>query len=352
MPHPLRSSAENKTKIPIIMHKNIDKIITEAIRRVVLNESSGVNFDNLQAAKEISSDFVKNHLWGIYSDYNSFDDDNWYDLDDTYGFESTQGNIYWINVFYAKHANGTLNGNTNGQTVGLNYFIVKQIIENTFQGLHHNFNMIQIKDYINREVYEKITPIIEHELTHNLDKTTGEIGDMWLSNEPPHSIDRDDIVYALYVFSEKEMNARIGSIGSMFQNYLELYDVDNILHNSKYFQGLIEDFMNSDELKINDMQMVLSQITNHYDINDMPMAVNDYLKKSRNRPYSFAYYIFKNDSRLKKNRKIRHLFETNFSYGVSAVYNFYKRLYDNYVRRIYKACYASLNYKNIDINRQ
>ena len=262
MPHPLRSSAENKTNTPIIMYKNIDKIITEVIHRVVLNESSGVNFDNLQAAKEISSDFVKNHLWGIYSDYNSSDEDNWYDLDDTYGFESTQANIYWINVFYAKNANGTLNGKTNGQTVGLNYFIVKQIIENIFERLHNNFNMVQIKDYINREVYEKITPIIEHELTHNLDKTTDEIGDTWLSNEPPHSIDRDDIVYALYVFSEKEMNARIGSIGSMFQNYLELYDANDILHNSKHFQELIEDFINSDELKIKAMIYLLSQVSN------------------------------------------------------------------------------------------
>lgn len=346
------------------MNKKIHKIITEVINRFIINETAGVNYDILQTAKEMANDFVQNHLWNIYDEYNSremdwemenMDDESydasnnpWEDLDETYYFESQNGKYFGIKIFYLNGSKGTLKGQTDGESVEINYLPIKNLIESRFENYHNKFDIKQIEDLINREVYEQITPIFEHELTHTLDKRDNAFGDTWLSTEPINSIPREDIVYAIYIYSDKEMNARIGSIGTMFQNMLEIYGNDEeYSHNSQYFQELVNEFLETDEyadeLKIHDMKMVLSQISNHSDINAKPQTVKDYLKKSNNRPYSFAYYLFKNDSRLNYNRKIKDLFETNFAYGEKAVWNFYKRLYDNYIKRIYKACYASLS---------
>lgn len=358
------------------MNNNIHKIITEVINQFIINETAGVNYDILQTAKEMANDFVQNHLWAIYDEYNSremdweMDDDDsydvgnnpWEDLDETYYFESQQGKSFDVKVFYLNSSKGTLKGQTDGESVEINYLPIKNFIESTFENYHDKFDIKQIEELINREVYEQIAPIFEHELTHTLDKSdekerkrqrkkdkrNNAFGDTWLSTEPISSIPREDIVYAIYIYSNKEMNARIGSIGAMFQNMLEIYGNDEeYLHNSQYFQELVNEFLETDEyadeLKIHDMEMVLSQIANHSDINAKQQIVKNYLKKSNNRPYSFAYYLFRNDSRLNYNRKIKHLFETKFAYGEKAVWNFYKRLYDNYIKRIYKACYASLN---------
>lgn len=359
------------------MKHKIHKIITEVINSFIINETAGVNYDILQIAKEMATDFVQNHLWNIYDNYSSREmdweidnnddedintsDNPWEELEETYWFEINNGKSYNIFIFYHYGNEGTLKGQTDGTTIEINFSPIKNLIESRLEIYQSRFDAKQVEDLINREVYEQIVPIFEHELTHTLDKsgekerkrkrkndTRSMLGDTWLTAEPINSIPREDIVYAIYIYSDKEMNARIGSIGTMFQNMLYIYgNCEEFSHNSQYFQELVNEFLEtdeySDELKINDMKMVLSQISNHSDINAKPQTVKNYLKKSNNRPYSFAYYLFKNDSRLNYNRKIKHLFETNFAYGEKAVWNFYKRLYDNYIKRIYKACYASLS---------
>lgn len=355
------------------MQKNLNKIITEAIHRFVISETAGINFSILQVAKEIASDFINNHLWGIYNEYlsnemdweadhmddeedeysdaNDYDGNPWNDLEYSYYYDCNNGESYHINIFYNKGENGTTNGQTDGNSIDINFYQFKEIIENSQEKFRGKADIKQIDQYINTEIYNQLCPIIEHELTHTLDKTTGEIGDTWLSSEPNRSIPREDIVYAIYLYSDKEMNARIGSIGTMVKNLLQDMDEETISqysHNGEYFQSFVENWLLEDdfcrkELKIDDMQMVLNQIADYGDINAKGnRVVKDYLKQSRNNPCSFAYYIFKNDSRLKNNRKIKYLFQTNFSYGEKAVYNFFSRLYDIYIKRIYKACYTAL----------
>lgn len=351
------------------MQNNLDNIITEAIHRFVIMETAGVNYDILQLSKDIASDFIHNHLWEIYDEYQSnetdwnmehmddedeeyYDDNPWNDLDYSYCYEGNNGKTYDINVFYNKGDNGHLNGQTDGKSIDINFYPFKDIIESSFERFHKKAGNKQIEQYIKQEIYNQLTVTLEHELTHTLDNTTGEIGDTWLSVEPNRSIPREDIVYGIYLYSDKEMNARIGSIGSMVHNILQDLDEETIneyLYNSEYFQSLVENWILEDgycrkELKIDDMQMILDQIASHGDINAKGnKVIKDYLKKSNNNPCSFAYYMFKNDSRLKNNRNIKHLFQTNFSYGEKAVYNYFSRLYNIYLKRIYKACYAALS---------
>lgn len=337
----------------------------QANRVFLLNETNGVNNEMFEVADKIAKDIAFNALNDLFDNEDIFDD--WVnDYDETYrGSVEHNGSNYSYEIFYDSSSNGTLNGETDGDCIGINYKVLENIFIDNGKKLSdvyfdeegdNDFNVYEYCEnardsYIGFEydVYNKVYTIALHELTHTLDKESDPMDRLWIRNT--NRFTEEDVRGILYLFSTSEMNARISSAASILINKLRLEtsgsEKDEITKskNEYFYFKLMEDVLNDNELRIDEMQSYINLLSRDEVSEEYLLSfING--SKPLSGVYSIVYQVAINEDKLYKRsnpRQVLKLYASNIDWFKDKVVNFYENLLERYKKRIYKVCWHVFN---------
>lgn len=335
-------------------NKNLNKIIKENVDNFILQEKMGVPNGGMNVAAHIvcqlinELDNIESDLIDLMIDHQDDEDeydDSWQD-EFEYEFYVADDRDYCIELFYDKNSRKKADTDGDG-TISINFAPINKIVESCHDAYDRliqkgkkGFDVVQA---IETRIYSYLYPIILHELTHNEDKEGGKDDHIWLSQHNRYN--EDYLREILYLFADNELNARIGSSAAIMDDYLEqVMNKDENISNDEIREIIENAIINDDELRISDMESYLNILK--MDLRDAKdfhskYRVRDNLRDKQD-PYSLAYDLYRCDSRLKKNRNIKRLFNQNYIAGVKYVYVFYNNLFERYKNKIRRACYYAV----------
>ena len=345
--------------------------ITESQLQHILNEGLGINKDIKKIAKRIIDDIYSNHIYDLlqlYKDSDEYDEEETANDEDILLYSNEYENFIdsfldelgdnYIGRFnsrdyyYVFYYDNTVDHNSYARCIdygdsvyiNINYKFIHRIIKKV-QELTEKRDI----DYDSSLVAwlgEYLYPVLTHELTHSLESATETQG-TWLRKT--NRFNEEDVKTILYLFSENEMNARVGSVVGIVDSILSTYDIDDI--DNETCKGIIDDVMEDDG-----RQLELGYINTMFSFMERALrdSVGSYENGERTyREGNLLYLLFVNDSRLKNNRNLKKMFDSNSVTAYRYVYDFYKKLFDNYKKRIMRAAYyAVINYKDYNGNNQ
>lgn len=317
-------------------------IITESQFSLLLQESLGINKDIINIAKLIINDILESYV--NIDDYEEEIHDsyeyNMSDLMDDIGISGIvyNGNAYYYG-FYYQISNSKGKFDYDNDAVMINYYGIQNIINKAVD--FYGKNEEDAKSFIETSLYEYLLPIIIHELTHSLDQY-GEAQGKWLGNY--YKGNEEDLKDILYVFSENEMNARVGSVGGVVTSMIENTYMNNIPSREE-FDNFVDDILEENDLQVNYMKVLLDTVLKS-DLENFQKQ-EDKNAKINYKKYSLLFDLFRNDERLKTNRKLKQMFNSNSFSAYKYVFDFYDRLLERYIRKIKRAIYEVWkNYQN------
>lgn len=347
-------------------------IITESQANGIinLNESAGANDTMLIVADKIARQIAFNDIWEILS--NSSLIECWYEEDDRVYRNSLEyeGIEYPYEIFYEPtRGNGTLNGETDGDVISINYYNLETYFLEDSRKIREYPSYWDEEDdeddsYVPRfdayeycqeakegfdeyQVYRVAYPIILHELTHTLNKESDPMSRLWIKSVSRYN--EDDVRSIIYLFSKSEMDARVASSAALFLYYYRMetsgHDVDVYTNENKlnelFYKVLMPQVLSDNELKIRDMELYVSIITNEWG-----SCSKEYLQSCMIKPISnvmsLAFHLALNEDKLYKRsnpRQVLKIYASNPQRFEEKVKNFYQNLLDKYKSRIYKACW-------------
>lgn len=207
--------------------------------------------------------------------------------------------------------------------------------------------MFNLDSQISENVSVYLYPVVLHELTHCIDKSDRNNDHIWLKSH--HHFNTEDLKDILYTFATTEMNARIASAASICWN--ELHYLYNSSDSGKRwgditnedFQDVYQSVLDNSELQIHTMEVYLDMIEREYNSQKESQergygADRNYIQ-TEHQPLSLTYDLYRCDSRLNKNRNIERYFKQNYTFGTKYVASFYRKLYEDYLKKIERTCY-------------
>lgn len=338
-------------------------IITEKQSKLLM-ETMGLPDAMMYFAKEIVDELMDD-VFSIYYEYselekeqnNSYEDDEdygywkedpWDDLEKEYNFDTNFGEVT-VYIEYGEPYGSQ--ASTDYENITINF----RPIKNRLDKLHQDAEDLDKEDFIfergiaSDEIRQYLNEIVIHELTHILNGGVMDNDSKWLNYFGNRYIPQEDIREFLALFSQEEMNSRIASAGMKAKEVFNEESVKTLEMYSHYdtFKDVIDDFIidekgvysMEDTLLLRSMETNLSVLKH----NELDFKVyKDLLKRKNGKPYSLAYCLFRNDSRLKNNRKLKYLFNVNFNAGAKYVCDFYTKKLEEFKNRIYKVCWGAL----------
>lgn len=318
------------------------KITESQYNKIFLDESRGVPNDAVEIANNVVDSLV-NEIDDIESEIEELKSsygEEW-DYHFSYDFFVPSDRDYHIELYY--DLNDRKKASTDGYcSIEINYAHIKRIVDRAVSRLKDAKKRISqdtkiggfVSDYVSREVRGYLYPIILHELTHDEDESDGPNDHIWLGRyDSWHEEDLRDI---LYIFSEKEMNARVSSSYAIMEYSMEELFVDKF-ENGREFESFVKEYViddSEDELQCKHMQTLVDLILLDFADN------KDYIKQfGKSLPYSLSYQLYLNDSRLKNNRNLKRLFNQNYKAAKKFVADFYQGKLDDFKKRIMRTCY-------------
>lgn len=354
------------------MHKVIKINESQVNRLFTIMESSGVNDAMFKVADLIARQISFSDIFKILSDTSLIED--WHDgYDTTYDNEvEYEGETYNYSVFYDEGGDsGFENGNTDGDTVSVNFYIIERVIAeyNEMKRINYtSYDEDEDDDFdaylysqealygcpgAEYDIYKVVCPVVLHELTHNLDKNGNPMDRLWI--KPVNRYNEEDVRDYMYIFSTSEMNSRVASAPAILMSIIKLEHAEKDLKdviNSKnprtkqifFSQNLMPSVFDSPELKINHMGTLVGLLENYN--THFPISA-EYLEDClKSKPTTFVnslfFHLAINEPKLYKRsnaRQVLKLYATNPREFELKVIQFYKDLFEQYKKRIYKACW-------------
>ena len=199
-------------------------IINESQFKKLVNESLGISDEAVKGAKAIFNEIIENCLDLVTdegfedSDYDDFEEYA-QDICDDYGIEEawSDDNEGFYYGFYYVESNSKGKYNKDDDVVWINYYGIIRILRLA----DRMFSITDAKnkeEYTKETLYEYLMPILSHELTHRVDNE-GVAQGRWLGNY--YKGNEEDLRNILYIFSENEMNARVGSVFGVVSAYID-----------------------------------------------------------------------------------------------------------------------------------
>lgn len=317
-------------------------IIKEDKYLKLFNESRGVPSQYIEVAKRMARHIIDEHLYDLYE----FNEDNeeeinsWDDSDDDYIEDSVEvdGKYYEYELY--NMGNYYKKAETDGEMITINYEPINNIlkrIDDKFSNLP-NIDYSTKEKYIENTVYNYLYPVLLHEFTHNTSYDELETQGTWAN---AHRLNIDDVKEILYLFSENELNSRIASAYALMETALgELLMGGKFENGQEFYDFIKENIFNENELCLQGMEVYIPLMKHDF----VGYSDKEYIKRSKNektQPYSLPYYLFKNDTRLKNNRKLNQLFDENYIAACKWVCDFYQNIIDEYKKKIIRTCYQA-----------
>ena len=345
-------------------------------RLFIIQESSGVNDVMFKVADLIARQISFRDIFEILSNVRLLD--NWHEeYDETYKNEvEYDGKTYPYEVFYeAGSLNGIRRGETDGETVSVNFYLIESVIaeynemerlvtnrysydedeEEEFDAYRYSKEALYGCPGIEYDIYKIVYPIILHELTHVLGN--GDPMDrLWI--KPVNRFNEEDVRDYMYTFSASEMNSRIASAPSILLSTLKLdyaeKDIEQVIESGaeNYFftEDLMPKVMKNVEIDYSHMKTLvglLESYSTHFPVS------KEYLEdclatKHTKFVNSLFFHLATNEDKLYKRsnpRQVLKLYASDPRKFEQKVAGFYRNLFEQYKKRIYKACwYVFTNY--------
>lgn len=331
---------------------SLDRIIKQNIQSLI-KESMGVPNEAIELSKEIVDAFIKD-IWVMQSkalELESANEDDEED-DDSYGYYSYSDwedefeynfivGEYEISVFYDSRNGKKAETDGDGE-ISINFAQIKRLLDKCHERCERlkelipNYGENEFHSMAENEVKEYLTPVVMHELTHNSDKIGGSHDYIWLKKY--HRLNEGDLREMLYLFCDQELNARVSSAYAIMENLIHeiLFDY-KFQGGTEFYEFVEENVLSEKEFEISSMETYLNLVQRDLDFSDKGYMKR--IKQEKGHPYSLAYDLFLNDSRLRNNKKLAKLFNENYRSGVRYVVNFYNNLLTNFKKRIIRACW-------------
>lgn len=320
-------------------------IIINEIQKNRLFESQGVPDKAMETAMDIVNslldnlDDIEDGILELQADNADDEEYDWED-DFSYDFSVSSWKDYYIDLYASSISREKANTDTNG-CVEINYYPIHRII-NRVRERYAQIEKVDVEAIENttkQNIIEYLYPVILHELTHDEDVDGGSLDYRWLGSY--NRFNEEDLRDILYLFADNEMNARISSAAALME--LSLKDIvaskDDTFQNGQEFYDYVDMWvMEEDELACRNMESLLGVLEREYNDAITYHQERRYIN-NRKQPYSLSYDLFRNDRRLKNNRKLKVIFNENYKLGVKYVIDFYTKLYERYRKKIRRSCW-------------
>lgn len=329
--------------------------LTESQYITLIDESMGVPNGTQETAMCIVNTLIE-QLDDITTEINELrsedeseeDDDSWgyfvnnsWEDEFSYDFYLDADRGYCIELFYDSNSRKKADTDTDGG-ITINFAPIQDIIDNCNERFNVNGINANVNEYINNEIVNYLYPVILHELTHDRDEGGSNNDHIWLGSY--HKFNEEDLREILYLFSDNEINARVASAAALMDNSMGDLFVDSEFSNGSEFSEFVNEWVIKDgekELHLRYMTTLVNSIG--LDFNNDKKYISR-LQKGET-PYSLAYGLFRNDSRLKRNRNLKRLFHQNYVAAREYVVNFYKKKLEQYKKKIIRACWYAYQTK-------
>jgi len=346
-------------------------------RLFIIQESSGVNDVMFKVADLIARQISFKDIFEILSDIRLIE--NWHEgYDRTYNNEvDYEGKTYRYEIFYeaASTSGGMRRGETDGETVSVNFYIIEDVIaeynemkriadgrysydeddEDEFNAYEYSREALYGCPGIEYDIYKIVYPVVLHELTHTLGNSDP-MDRLWIKSV--NSFNEEDVRDFMYTFSTSEMNSRVASAPSILLSTLKLEysesDIEQVkasgAENYFFTEDLMPKVMNNVEIGYSHMKTLVDWLNS---VNVHFPTSKEYLedclaRKNTKFVNSVHFHLATNEDKLYKRsnpRQVLKLYAADPQKFEQKVTQFYQNLLEQYRRRIYKACwYVFTNY--------